>query len=144
VAAPASDADEDVAAARRLDGDTNRLFLDPVLRGRYPGDMVEWFGGEAAFGFVRDGDLATAAARTAPHGHGLAGRAQAIAAGVDVRGYFVWSLMDNFEWAEGYARRFGIVYVDYTTQERVPKASARWYARVVGDSRLPPSDDNKD
>jgi beta-glucosidase len=47
--------------------------------------------------------------------------------GVDVRGYFLWSLMDNFEWNSGYAKRFGIVYVDYATQERIPKASALWY-----------------
>jgi beta-glucosidase len=44
-----------------------------------------------------------------------------------VRGYFAWSLMDNFEWAEGYAKRFGIVHVDYETQERTPKQSALWY-----------------
>ena len=57
--------------------------------------------------------------------------AAAIEQGADVRGYFVWSLMDNFEWAEGYSKRFGIVYVDYRTQERIPKASARWYAQVA-------------
>ncbi|MCV0403964.1 MAG: beta-glucosidase [Chloroflexi bacterium] len=56
---------------------------------------------------------------------------EAIAAGVDVRGYFAWSLLDNFEWAEGYAKRFGIVHVDYPTQRRTPKASARRYAEIV-------------
>jgi beta-glucosidase len=56
---------------------------------------------------------------------------RALAAGVDLRGYFVWSLLDNFEWAEGYARRFGIVYVDYETQRRVPKRSAGWYSDVI-------------
>ncbi|RFC74382.1 MULTISPECIES: GH1 family beta-glucosidase [unclassified Streptomyces] len=56
---------------------------------------------------------------------------RALEAGVDVRGYFVWSLMDNFEWAEGYARRFGLVHVDYTTLERTPKASYHWLRDVL-------------
>ncbi|MGW8696315.1 GH1 family beta-glucosidase [Streptomyces eurythermus] len=53
------------------------------------------------------------------------------AAGADVRGYFVWSLLDNFEWAEGYTRRFGLVHVDYATQTRTPKASYHWYREVL-------------
>ncbi|MEW1952226.1 family 1 glycosylhydrolase [Terrabacter sp. NPDC080008] len=61
----------------------------------------------------------------------------AIEAGVPVRGYFYWSLMDNFEWAWGYAKRFGLVRVDYDTQERTPKASALDYARVIATRRLP-------
>ena len=61
---------------------------------------------------------------------------RALEAGVDVRGYFVWSLLDNFEWAEGYAKRFGVVYIDYETLERIPKASARWYSRVIGRNAL--------
>ena len=56
---------------------------------------------------------------------------EAIAAGVDLRGFFVWSLMDNFEWAEGYRRRFGIVRVEPRTLRRVPKRSARFYAKVA-------------
>jgi beta-glucosidase len=56
---------------------------------------------------------------------------EAMAAGADVRGYFAWSLLDNFEWACGYAKRFGIVHVDFATQKRTPKASARYYAEVV-------------
>ena len=52
---------------------------------------------------------------------------EAIAAGVDVQGYYVWSLLDNFEWEYGYSHRFGIVYVDYSTQRRIPKRSALWY-----------------
>ncbi|HLZ60891.1 MAG TPA: GH1 family beta-glucosidase [Ktedonosporobacter sp.] len=54
--------------------------------------------------------------------------AQALQQGVPLRGYFVWSLMDNFEWAEGYSKRFGIVYVDYPTQRRIIKESGHWYA----------------
>jgi len=61
----------------------------------------------------------------------LAALKTAIDQGVDVRGYFLWSLMDNFEWNSGYAKRFGIVYVDYATQKRIPKASALWYRDYV-------------
>ncbi len=57
--------------------------------------------------------------------------ARAIADGAPLQGYFVWSLMDNFEWAEGYDRRFGLVYVDYDTQERTVKDSGRWYAAML-------------
>ena len=56
---------------------------------------------------------------------------RAIAAGVPLRGYFVWSLLDNFEWTHGYSKRFGLVYVDYPTQQRVLKRSAHWYGRVI-------------
>lgn len=60
----------------------------------------------------------------------------AIAEGVDVRGYFAWSLLDNFEWAYGYGKRFGIVHVDYETQRRTPKASAWRYAQVARTNHL--------
>ncbi|HEY1140499.1 MAG TPA: family 1 glycosylhydrolase, partial [Lysobacter sp.] len=55
----------------------------------------------------------------------------AIQAGVDVRGYMLWSLMDNLEWSLGYSKRFGMVHVNYVTQERTPKDSARWYSNVI-------------
>jgi beta-glucosidase len=55
----------------------------------------------------------------------------AMMSGVRLGGYFVWSLMDNFEWAHGYSKRFGIVHVDYATQKRTPKLSAAWYAQVI-------------
>ena len=61
----------------------------------------------------------------------FAAAARAIRAGVDLRGYFVWSLLDNFEWGEGYSKRFGIVYVDYRTRERIPKLSATWYRDLI-------------
>jgi beta-glucosidase len=56
---------------------------------------------------------------------------RAIADGVDVRGYFAWSLLDNLEWAHGFRKRFGIVHVDFATQKRTPKASARFYSEVI-------------
>ncbi|MFI7544070.1 GH1 family beta-glucosidase [Actinoplanes sp. NPDC049599] len=75
--------------------------------------------------------------RTAYLAAHIAAVADAREQGADVRGYFAWSLMDNFEWAEGYAKRFGIVHVDYNTQVRTPKQSALWFrdtiSRVRGD-----------
>lgn len=62
---------------------------------------------------------------------------RAISRGADVRGYLLWSLLDNFEWAFGYSKRFGIVRVDYKTQARIPKASARWYADVARSHTVP-------
>ena len=216
---PATLSPEDVAAAAREDGSKNRWFLDAVLRGRYPQDMVEWYEGRLGpLEFDREGDLAVACepcdflgvnfytrirARAAAEDGMLASRAvpadgpvtgmrwavvpdalreillrvereygwrpifitengaayddrrqgdtvpdperleyfrahleaveRAIADGVDVRGYFAWSLLDNFEWENGYDKRFGIVYVDYETQERVPKQSALWYRDLIAE-----------
>ena len=218
----ASDSAADVAAAARLDGHLNRWFLDPVLRGEYPRDMVELF--ERCYGpfdVVRDGDLDVIAApldflgvnyympkrvrdepRRAPLGlaeagprppltamgwevdadglHSLllrlrrdygdipvyitengaafdgeevvdgrvedpervaylrdhlAALERAVADGVDVRRYFAWSLLDNFEWEHGYSKRFGIVHVDYETQRRTPKRSALWYRDYIARAR---------
>ncbi|ROP43715.1 glycoside hydrolase family 1 protein [Pseudokineococcus lusitanus] len=67
----------------------------------------------------------------------LAAVLDAVDAGAPVRGYFVWSLLDNFEWGYGYSKRFGVVHVDYGTQVRTPKDSARWYARAAGAGALP-------
>jgi beta-glucosidase len=58
--------------------------------------------------------------------------------GVDLRGYLVWSLLDNFEWAYGFSKRFGIVRVDYGTLERTVKDSGRWYAGLASTHRIPP------
>jgi beta-glucosidase len=62
---------------------------------------------------------------------------RAIRAGIPLRGYFAWSLLDNFEWAHGYSKRFGLIYVDYETLERTPKQSAHWYSRVISNNGLP-------
>jgi len=225
---PASDSPADRDAARRIDGLHNRIFLDPVLTGQYPADVLKDMGEEEWFAATPPEDLAqiarpldflginyysrhtvaaqapvggsptaahretgrlypgsehlwivdTGAPRTfmgpiCPEGlldvlelaNGMApgldlyvtengapfddtvepdgtiqdpGRidylaqhvdacAEAIARGIPLRGYFVWSLMDNFEWAWGYSRRFGLVYVDYATQARTIKASGHWF-----------------
>ncbi|MBF0815940.1 beta-glucosidase [Microbacterium paludicola] len=220
---PASDAPADLDAARRIDGLSNRLFLDPVLRGAYPEDVVAdlgeqaWFAGQsedlpviaAPIDFlginyysrhtVRAGEarvqndrgeasaypgsesiefVDTGAPRTFagwpihPDGmvdvleqaHAIAPELplyitengstyvdtlepdgsindvertdylaqhvgaclEAVEKGLPLAGYFVWSLIDNFEWAWGYSRRFGIVHVDFESQKRTPKRSARW------------------
>jgi beta-glucosidase len=213
---PLSGSAEDLAAVRRSDGFRNRWILDPVLRGRYPEDLLEHFA--PLLPAIEDDDLDTIAApldflgvnyytrqrvragaggapevvpddgaeRTQmgwevyPDGlfellvrlrdeyaapplyvtengaaypdrrsdgvvddperlsyvdRHLRAVARAHAHGVPVRGYFLWSLLDNFEWAFGYARRFGIVYVDYETLERVPKASYHWYRSVIAAHR---------
>ncbi|HTE72096.1 MAG TPA: GH1 family beta-glucosidase [Actinomycetes bacterium] len=225
---PVSPADHasaaDVDVARRVDGLQNRIWLDPVLRGRYPDDVLEDLAPYGVREVVQDGDLETIGApidvlgvnyyftftmraaeqprlpsewvgaetatdtpeglpvtamgwevepsglrdmllrlqdeypgtplvvtengaafddevapdgavhdedrRSYLEGH-LRAAHEAIEAGVDLRGYLAWSLLDNFEWAFGYSRRFGIVRVDYETQERTVKDSARWYAEVA-------------
>jgi len=227
----ASDDPADVDAARRIDGIQNRLFLDAVLRGRYPADVLADFSTVTDLDHIRDGDLAIIGTPLDMLGinyytrHVVAGPAdppstapapwpgsewvrfvssgrpvtamgweidsdgllevlrrvyaeyptiplyitengaafddevtsegtvedqdriayldahltachQAITSGVPLKGYFAWSLLDNFEWAWGYSKRFGLVYVDYLTQRRIPKASARWYAGVIARNGL--------
>lgn len=221
---PSRDREPDREAARRVDGNANRLYLDPIFRGSYPEDMVEHYAQDSDFSFVQDGDLGLisapvdflgvnyymrhtvrdddgsgtgmsfpsvrartviphAAGRTAmgwpiePDGlteilvrlkdeytqapiyiteNGVAfhdyadpegdvndderiefldthfrAANEAIEQGVNLKGYFVWSLLDNFEWSEGYSKRFGIVHVDYPTQRRTPKKSYEWYRGVI-------------
>ena len=248
VADPADPDDErDVDAARRIDAQMNRIFLDPIFRGAYPSDLLDDVRHLGLEDHVRDGDLEVmstpidvlgvnyyngeavgheppaaalddsvnggretrspfpAAEQAYRHPRGLpvtsmdweiqpegltrllvrlqreyAGPAgvalhvtengasfedthdedgyvvdldrtayvrahigavlDAIDQGVPVRGYFYWSLLDNFEWAWGYAKRFGIVRVDYTTQARTPKASALDLARVIATRQLPSPD----
>jgi beta-glucosidase len=210
---PYSDSEADLRATRVQDGSRNRWFLDPVLRGEYPADMVEHFA--AILPTVEDGDLAAIAqpldfmgvnyytrsvVRADPdtgepvtvpvagehtamgwevypeglfslltrldaeyelpplyitengaayadalrhdgtvhdperidylQGH-IDAVGRAVEHGVPVEGYFYWSLLDNFEWAYGYSQRFGLVYVDYPTLERIPKQSYRWYRDFI-------------
>src|SRR5690606_31856352 len=66
----------------------------------------------------------------------LAAMHRAMREGARVEGYHAWSLLDNFEWAEGYSQRFGLVYVDYATQKRIPKDSALWYREVIRSGEL--------
>ena len=62
---------------------------------------------------------------------------EAASTGADIRGYFVWSLLDNFEWDLGYGVRFGLTYMDYPTQKRIPKASFEWYRGLIAAARRP-------
>ncbi|MBB5869634.1 beta-glucosidase [Allocatelliglobosispora scoriae] len=218
----------DVAAATLIDGLQNRLFLDPLLKGSYPADMLRLFDRFGARHAISDGDLAIISSPIdllgvnyyqpaliaaqvgspgnkvypgsegtidAPHGlpvtdmdwpvdatglsdlllrlsadypgtpmmiteNGAAyvdtvvdGRVAdieriayldghlravhtAIQGGADMRGYLAWSLLDNYEWGYGYGKRFGLVRVDYDTQQRIPKDSAYWYANVIRQNGL--------
>ena len=191
---PATDSEEDAAAARRVDGQLNRWFLDAVFARGYPGDMVEWYGWDrpaatpatpdfvgvnyyfrrivrAAENFLGADQVEVTGVPTSDmgweiHPDGLfeilarvrdeyAPAAIAVTEngialeGIDDRGrvaylgdhierarkiadaYFVWSLLDNFEWAWGYRMRFGIVHVDFETQQRTVKTSGRWYAERI-------------
>jgi beta-glucosidase len=102
------------------------------LRDTYPGLPPVYIteNGRAAVDAVEDGAVHDEERIRYLDTH-LRAVARAVAEGVDVRGYFCWSFMDNFEWAEGYARRFGLVHVDYETQRRLPKASFGWYRDLI-------------
>lgn len=116
------------------------LLLD--LSGRYPSLPLVVTENGAAFDdeVSEDGRVHDPKRVGYLHDH-IAAVAEAIARGADVRGYMAWSLLDNFEWAYGYSKRFGIVRVDYDTLERTWKDSARWYARLVATRELPNIDE---
>jgi beta-glucosidase len=86
-----------------------------------------------------DGRVRDAARVRYLHDH-LESSRRALAVGVPLAGYFAWSLMDNFEWAFGYRQRFGITWVDYESQRRIPKDSARWYRQVIDANAVVPID----
>jgi beta-glucosidase len=73
------------------------------------------------------------------HREYLAALGRSIADGADVRGYHAWSLLDNFEWADGFSQRFGLAYVDFKTQQRTIKDSGRWYGKVAAKNRVEPA-----
>jgi beta-glucosidase len=215
---PASEENADAAAAAHVDGFHNRWYLDPIFRGSYPEDMLEYFaangprvldgdleliqtpidflgvnnysrrlvradpnGGDpmnvrkpesqytdmdwevypdglhdllvrvrddygprsiyitengAAFPDVRghDGSVRDPERRSYLESH-IAAVGRAVEAGAPVKGYFVWTLLDNFEWGWGYWKRFGLVYVDFPTLERIPKESFSWYREFISKQR---------
>jgi beta-glucosidase len=214
---PASAKEEDVAATKRSDGYFNRWFLDPVLKGTYPSDMIDWYSRRVVLPEITSADLklmngkldffglnnyfagvVSADSSRFPlelaenrmgqyrteMGWGVNSEAfydllmrlhrdypgiriiitengvsyrdminregkvpdenridflyrylssvhRAIQEGVDIRGYHVWTLMDNFEWAHGFSQRFGLAYTDFATQKRIIKSSGYWYKEVI-------------
>lgn len=120
-----------------IDGDAFREVL-MILKDEYGNPPVHVTENGGAFidvagpdGRVDDQD------RIAYYRDYLTGMGRAIAAGADVRSFMPWSLLDNFEWARGYAKRFGLVHVDFQTQKRTPKASYRFMQQVIANNALP-------
>lgn len=112
------------------------LLVD--LHATYPGlDLVVTENGAAFEDEYTPGVEVSDPLRTAYYASHLEAVGRAIDAGAPVKGYFAWSLTDNFEWAWGHSRRFGLFYVDYSTQTRSWKASGRWYGQVARTSSLP-------
>jgi beta-glucosidase len=108
----------------RITQDYNRPVIEITESGCAYNDVPD------ASGAVRDGK------RTEYHRQYLSALSRAIGEGADVRGYHAWSLLDNFEWAEGFSQRFGLGYVDFKTQERTVKDSGRWFAKVAAENRI--------
>ena len=109
----------------RITRDFNRPVIEITESGCSYND------GPDASGMIRD------TRRIEYHRQYLRAVARAIGDGADVRGYHAWSLMDNFEWTEGFSQRFGLAYVDFKTQQRTMKESGRWYGKVAAGNKLP-------
>jgi beta-glucosidase len=101
-----------------------------------PGTLLVTENGAAYDDVVEDGRVEDPEREDYLHEH-LLQAYRAVEDGVPLSGYFVWSLLDNFEWALGYSKRFGVIYVDYSTQERIVKRSGRWYAGVTRENGVP-------
>jgi beta-glucosidase len=108
----------------RITRDYNRPVIEITESGCSYND------GPDASGAIRD------SRRIEYHHRYLAALGRSIAEGADVRGYHAWSLLDNFEWADGFSQRFGLAYVDFKTQQRTIKDSGRWYGKVAADNRI--------
>jgi beta-glucosidase len=108
-----------------------RVILDLVQRTYAPGRILITENGAAFDDTVGSGGTVDDSSRISYLAEHVAVLRRAVRDGLPVEGYFVWSLLDNFEWAEGYAKRFGLVHVDFATQRRMPKASARWYRALI-------------
>ena len=147
---PASDDPTDVDAARRVDGLQNRIFLDPMLLGRYPDDVLRDVAHLGGMGEVQDDDLAVISSPidflgvnyytrhvvSAGPGSGSP-TAQAGLPVVDSQPGVDPQPAGDFEWACGYGKRFGIIHIDYDSLQRTPKDSAGYYARVARTGQLP-------
>lgn len=116
--------------------DSLRQLLERLHRDYAPGPLYITENGAAYPDEVSPDGAVHDPARTRYIASHLAACHAAIGAGVPLKGYFVWSLMDNFEWAWGYSRRFGVVYVDYATQQRIPKDSALFFRDVAAANGL--------
>ena len=101
-----------------------------------PGTLLVTENGAAYDDVVEDGRVEDPEREDYLHEH-LLQAYRAVEDGVPLKGYFVWSLLDNFEWSLGYSKRFGVIYVDYSTQERIVKRSGRWYAGVTRENGVP-------
>ncbi|HEV8229013.1 MAG TPA: GH1 family beta-glucosidase [Candidatus Limnocylindria bacterium] len=115
--------------------DSLRDLLVRVTRDWAPRAVFVTENGAAYDDVVRDGEVDDGARVEFLRGH-ITAAAEAIRLGAPLRGYFVWTLMDNFEWAHGTSKRFGLVHVDYATQRRRVKASGRWYRDLIAAHRL--------
>jgi beta-glucosidase len=113
-----------------------RDLLDRVHRDYRPAEIIITENGAAySLGPDAQGRIADRRRQDYLHTHLLAVH-EAIGLGVPVSGYYAWSLLDNFEWAFGFGKRFGLVWVDYASQQRTPKDSAFWYRGVIADNAV--------
>ena len=119
-----------------IDADGLHEIITRVAR-EYPGPDIYVTENGAAFADVKTDGAVHDPDRIAYLDAHFRAAHRAIEDGAPLRGYFVWSLMDNFEWAYGFSKRFGLIHVDYETLERTPKDSARWYAETVKRNGLP-------